>query len=167
MGIIRPLPDEAIEQLLQEAVIARLACCTHDADSRPYLVPIPCFYDGGALYALSGPGKKVQIMRANPLVTIEVDSGIASDHWQSVVAEGVYEELTGEIDREDALGVITTLSGEKPVLDEHSVLFRIRLVSRSGRFERPATDPFPEGNLSKRAPVSTPPAPRITPNNPV
>ncbi len=93
MGVIRVLPDNEIEALLHQAVIARLACCSHDGDGRPYLVPLPCFYDGVALYALTGPGTKLRMMRANPLVTIEVDVGEASDRWKSVIAEGVFEEL--------------------------------------------------------------------------
>jgi uncharacterized protein len=137
MGVIRVLPDNEIEALLQQAVIARLACCSHDGDGRPYLVPLPCFYDGEALYALTGPGTKLRMMRANPLVTVEVDAGKASDRWQSVIAEGVFEELVTLDDQRKAMAIITAATGESPELGAHSTLFRIRLTAKSGRYELP------------------------------
>ena len=137
MGVIRVLPEERIEALLREAVIARLACCAHEAGARPYLVPLPCFYDGESLVALSGPGTKIRLMRANPLVSVEVDTGEASDRWKSVIADGVFEELTEPAEREHALAIIATRSGEPPELGAHSVVFRIRLTAKSGRYELP------------------------------
>lgn len=131
------LPDEDIETLLSESVICRLACAAPEFGARPYLVPLPCFYDGEALVALSGPGLKVKIMRANPLVTIEVDRGDAPDSWESVVAEGTYEEVTTPDEVQSALATIAELSGEAPVLDEQTIVFRIRLTAKSGRYERP------------------------------
>ena len=137
MGVIRDLPDSEIEALLQQAVIARLACCSHDGNGRPYLVPLPCFYDGEALYALTGPGTKLRMMRANPLVTVEVDAGEASDRWQSVIAEGVFEELVTPDDQRKAVAIIAAATGETPELGAHSTIFRIRLTSKSGRYELP------------------------------
>lgn len=137
MGVIRVLPDDEIEALLRESVIARLACCAHDGDGRPYLVPLPCFYDGVALYALTGPGTKLRMMRINPLVTVEVDTGEASDRWKSVIAEGVFEELMEPAEREHALAVIAAATGETPELGAHSVVFRIRITAKSGRYELP------------------------------
>jgi nitroimidazol reductase NimA-like FMN-containing flavoprotein (pyridoxamine 5'-phosphate oxidase superfamily) len=137
MGVIRILPDDEIEALLQQAVIARLACCAHDGDGRPYLVPLPCFYDGEALFALTGPGTKLRMMRANPLVTVEVDTGEASDRWKSVIAEGVFEELTTPDDQRKAMAIITAATGETPELGAYSTLFRIRLTAKSGRYELP------------------------------
>ena len=138
MGVIRVLPEDEIEELLRAAVIARLACCSHDGDGRPYLVPLPCFYDGDALYALSGPGTKLRMMRANPLVTVEVDTGEGSSRWQSVIADGGFEEVTEPAGREHALAVIAAGCGEAPELGAHSVLFRIRLTAKSGRYELPS-----------------------------
>jgi len=137
MGVIRILPDDRIEALLRDSVIARLACCAHGDGARPYLVPLPCFYDGESLVALSGPGAKIGIMRANPLVTIEVDTGVAADRWSSVVAEGIYEEITEPGEQARALAVIEAATGEKQSLDPETILFRIRLTAKSGRYELP------------------------------
>lgn len=140
MGVIRTLSAERIERLLRESVIARLACCGHEAGARPYLVPLPCFYDGESLVALSGPGRKIRLMRANPLVTIEVDRGTAADRWESVVAEGIYEEIVDAEERKAALRTIFDKSGEAPSLDESTILFRIRLTAKSGRYELPESE---------------------------
>ena len=137
MGVIRVLPDDGIEALLNESVICRLACAAPEFGVRPYLVPLPCFYDGDGLVALSGPGLKIRVMRANPLVSVEVDRGTAPDHWESVVAEGEYEELTERASREAALETIARMSGETPVLANDTIVFRIRLTAKSGRYERP------------------------------
>lgn len=137
MGVIRNLPDDRIEALLHESVIARLACAAPAFGERPYLVPLPCFYDGEGLVALSGPGTKIRVMRANPLVTIEVDRGTAPDRWESVVAEAEYEELTDPDARSAALRTIATMSGETPQLGAETIVFKIRLTAKSGRYELP------------------------------
>jgi nitroimidazol reductase NimA-like FMN-containing flavoprotein (pyridoxamine 5'-phosphate oxidase superfamily) len=137
LGVIRNLPDERIEQLLHESVIARLACAASAISARPYLVPLPCFYDGDGLVALSGPGTKIRVMRTNPLVSIEVDRGSAPDRWESVVAEGEYQELSDPEERRKALETIERLSGETPVLGPETIIFRIRLTAKSGRYETP------------------------------
>lgn len=132
------MPDDGIEQLLHSSVIFRLACAAPEFGPRPYLVPLPCFYDGSSLVALSGPGMKIRVMRANPLVTVEVDHGDAPDSWESVVAEGEFEELTETAAVRAALATIAEQSGETPVLDADTIIFRIRLTARSGRYERPS-----------------------------
>ena len=88
MGTIRELPAEEIEELLRSAIVGRIACCDHGAgsDGRPYLVPLAYGYDGPAIYAHSGPGRKLDFMRREPRVTFEVDDAQAPYRWRSVVA---------------------------------------------------------------------------------
>ena len=140
MGVIRVLPPEGIEALLRTAIVGRIACCAHGAvgDGRPYLVPLAYGYDGAAIYAHSGPGRKLDLMRAEPRVTFEVDQAEAPDHWRSVVAEGEFEEITDVTERERALRVIYPLPAAIPDFGSQTVVFRIRLTARSGRFETPA-----------------------------
>jgi len=135
MGIIRDLSEAQIERLLRTAIVGRIAC-SHPDEPRPYLVPLAYGYDGEAIYAHSGPGRKLTNMRANPLVTIEVDTAEASDRWQSVIAEGEFEELNGT-DRDRALRVIYPESDGIPDLGPHTVVYRIVLTSKSGRYEVP------------------------------
>jgi uncharacterized protein len=138
MGTIRALPTEEIEALLRTAIVGRIACCGHGAtgDGRPYLVPLAYGYDGDAVYAHSGPGRKLDLMRAEPRVTFEVDEAIAPDHWRSVIADGTFEEIDDPRQRDAALQVIYGLNCV-PDLGLHTVVFRILLTSRSGRYETP------------------------------
>src|SRR5215216_1876570 len=138
MGTIRDLPTEEVEALLRTAIVGRIACCGHGAtgDSRPYLVPLAYGYDGDAVYAHSGPGRKLDLMRAEPRVTFEVDKAEAPDHWRSVIAEGTFEEIADPQRREAALAVMYGADGI-PDLGSQTVVFRIRLTSRSGRYETP------------------------------
>lgn len=135
MGVIRDLNSAQIEDLLRTAIVGRIAC-SHPDEPRPYLVPLAYGYDGDAIYAHTGPGRKLDYMRANPLVTIEVDRAEASDRWQSVVAEGTFAELAGD-DRNRALGLIYAEQNEIPSLGPHTVVFRILLTAKSGRYETP------------------------------
>jgi nitroimidazol reductase NimA-like FMN-containing flavoprotein (pyridoxamine 5'-phosphate oxidase superfamily) len=139
MGTIRVLPFEEIEELLRTAIVGRIACCGHGqvGDGRPYLVPLAYGYDGKAIYAHSGPGRKLDLMRAEPRVTFEVDQAQASDRWRSVIAEGTFEEIADNDERARALRVIYPLPAELPALGEQTVVFRIRLTARSGRYETP------------------------------
>ena len=81
MGVIRVLSDDQIEDLLRTAIVGRIACCAHGepGDGRPYLVPLAYGYDGESIYAHSGPGRKLDFMRAEPRVTFEVDRADARD----------------------------------------------------------------------------------------
>src|SRR5215211_5240535 len=139
MGTIRELSPERIEELLRTAIVGRIACCGHGlaGDGRPYLVPLAYGYDGDAVYAHSGPGRKLDFMRAEPRVTFEVDRATAPDRWQSVVAEGTFEEITDPEERRAALRTLYLPPVDIPPLGEHTVVFRLRLTSKSGRYELP------------------------------
>src|ERR671911_673928 len=113
MGTIHELPTEEIEALLRTAIVGRIACCGHSltGDGRPYLVPLAYGYDGDAIYAHSGPGRKLNLMRAEPRVTFEVDEAEAPDRWRSVIAEGMFEEIDDPQQRAAALAVIYGADG--------------------------------------------------------
>jgi nitroimidazol reductase NimA-like FMN-containing flavoprotein (pyridoxamine 5'-phosphate oxidase superfamily) len=142
MGSIFVLGPEAIEDLLRTALVGRIACCDHGAsggDGRPFLVPLAYGYDGESVYAFSSVGRKIRIMRAQPLVTFEVDSAEAEDRWSSVIADAVYEELTTESERNRALDIIAN-GGPRPDVTERIVVYRLRLTAKSGRFEVPDSE---------------------------
>ena len=143
MGKIYVLPDDGIEDLLRTALVGRIACCAHGAhgadgaDGRPYVVPLAYGYDGAAIYAHSGPGRKIRLMRANPLVSFEVDTAEAADRWRSAIAEATYEEITDPAERERALRVVYPPPAAVPVLPADTVVYRLRITARSGRYEVP------------------------------
>ena len=139
MGVIRELSDEGIGNLLRSAIVGRIACGGHGTgdDARPYLVPIAYGYDGQSVFAHSGPGRKLRLMRENPLVTFEVDRAEASDQWESVIADAVFEEIPDGPERDIALREIYPEPKEIPDLGFYTVVFRIRLLTITGRYERP------------------------------
>ena len=137
MGKIFVLELEGIEQLLSTALVGRIACASpNEGGGRPYIVPLAYGYDGEAVYALGPLGRKIRIMRQQPLVSFEVDEAEAEDRWRSVVAEGRYEELTSDEERRHALEVIFG-SNPIPELAEGTIVYRLVLTQKSGRFELP------------------------------
>lgn len=137
LTMIGLLSRDEIEDMLRRHHVGRLACTVND---RPYVVPINYAYDGGCVYACSALGRKIETMREQPLVCIQVDEIDGPSDWRSVVGEGVYEELTDDRQRRTALARV---NGHGPgavgrVLDAAApvIVFRIRLTELAGRFER-------------------------------
>jgi uncharacterized protein len=144
------LTPEQINALLFNEVVGRIGC---HAKGRTYVVPITYVFDGESVYGHSADGLKVSMMRANPHVCFEVDHRENLANWRSVVAWGVYEELEGK-EAFDALQLLVArlmpivtsetlrLPGPgpvaaKPVIDApKSIIYRIRLTERTGRFEK-------------------------------
>src|SRR5665811_42082 len=135
MGKILVLDEDEIEELLRTALVGRLACCRHDGD-RPYLVPLAYGYDGESVYAISGPERKLEIMREQPLVTFEVDEASAEDRWHSVIADGEFEEITEAEARARAIGIVAPSEGVDSVAAD-AIVYRIRLTRKTGRREVP------------------------------
>lgn len=77
-------------QVLRQSTVGRLACAR---DNQPYVVPIYFVLDREHVYAFTTLGQKVEWMRTNPRVCLEVDERTEPDRWQSVVIFGHYEEL--------------------------------------------------------------------------
>ena len=61
--------------------------------NQPYIVPIYFAFDREYLYGFTTLGRKIEWMRANPLVCVEADDVVSHFHWSSVVVLGHYEEL--------------------------------------------------------------------------
>lgn len=139
MGVIHVLPEDEIEELLRTALVGRIGCCAHGAggDNRPFVVPLAYGYDGAGVYAHSGVGRKIRAMRAQPLVCFEVDRAEAPDRWRSVIADAVYEELTEAEARKRAIAIIYPSPTTRPVLATETVVYRLRLTAKSGRYEEP------------------------------
>jgi nitroimidazol reductase NimA-like FMN-containing flavoprotein (pyridoxamine 5'-phosphate oxidase superfamily) len=139
MGKIYVLPDDEIERLLRTSLVGRIACCAteFDGEARPYVVPLAYGYDGDSVYAFSGPGRKIEIMRAQPRISFEVDEAFAEDRWSSVIAEGDYEELTTDEERRHAHVVLFGENSPFPEFRTDQIVYRLRLTRKDGRFELP------------------------------
>ncbi|RUX22454.1 pyridoxamine 5'-phosphate oxidase family protein [Mesorhizobium sp. M2A.F.Ca.ET.042.01.1.1] len=94
---IRALSTLECTKLLTANRIGRLACAK---DGRPYIVPFHYAHADNHLYAFSMPGKKIDWMRANPLVSVQVDAPGTGHGWKSVIVTGRYEELPDRIGHE-------------------------------------------------------------------
>jgi hypothetical protein len=91
--VIEELDNEEIDAFLRRCIVGRVGC---HADGETYVVPVIYAWDGERVYVQSIDGRKIRMMRANPQVVFEVDEyESGSGSWQSVIIEGVYEELEG------------------------------------------------------------------------
>jgi uncharacterized protein len=104
--VIRDLDREHCLQVLAAAPVARLAC---ESAGQPYVVPVflayhKSFNGDDCLYGFTTLGQKVEWMRANPLVCVEVDHVANRTEWVSVVAFGRFEELQNVHERKRGRG---------------------------------------------------------------
>jgi nitroimidazol reductase NimA-like FMN-containing flavoprotein (pyridoxamine 5'-phosphate oxidase superfamily) len=131
------LSHEEMTQMLQRHNIGRLACSAND---RPYIVPINYVYQSDAVYGYSLHGRKISVMREQPLVSFEIDEIDGPSNWRSVIAEGVYEELSDPMGAALAKRLLVngfgTLVGRGLDASPPIILFRIRFTELTGRFER-------------------------------
>lgn len=88
--IIHEMTTEECEDFLRRMTFGRLACAR---ENQPYVVPTYFAFNGHHVYCFSTGGQKIEWMRSNPLVCLEVDEVDDHLHWKSVVALGRYEEL--------------------------------------------------------------------------
>ena len=93
--LIREMTNEECIQALARTGFFRLGCAN---GNQPYVVPVTlvCHHPAPGepcLYGVTIPGQKVEWMRANPLVCVEMDEVRGDDRWLSVIAFGRYEEL--------------------------------------------------------------------------
>lgn len=88
--LIREMTGEECFEALASAGFGRLACAR---DNQPYVVPVYFVFDGSNVYCFSALGRKIEWMRVNPLVCLEIDDVKSQNDWTSVVALGRYEEL--------------------------------------------------------------------------
>jgi len=88
--IINELTQEECSDLLSHTSLGRLGCAL---DDQPYVVPIYFAHDGNDLYVLSTLGQKIEWMRANPKVCVQVDEIQSEARWVCVIINGRYQEL--------------------------------------------------------------------------
>ena len=60
-----------------------------------------------------------------PQISFEVDRVEQSDRWESVVAEGTFEEVTDADEIQMAVALLERATGVPVVMGAHSVVFRL------------------------------------------
>jgi nitroimidazol reductase NimA-like FMN-containing flavoprotein (pyridoxamine 5'-phosphate oxidase superfamily) len=96
--IIKELTKQASLDILARSRLGRLACAKAN---QPYIVPIFFAHHERSLYCISTVGRKIEWMRENPLVAVEVDEIRSAQHWASIQVFGRYEELADTPETKD------------------------------------------------------------------
>ena len=128
--------------MLARRNVARLACARNN---QPYIVPLHVDLEGDYLYGFATPGQKIEWMRENPLVCLEVEELDTDRRWASVVVCGHYEELPNTAEYAGPRGLAERLFQSHPMwwepaavplaAHEHRprIVFRIRIGRMTGR----------------------------------
>jgi nitroimidazol reductase NimA-like FMN-containing flavoprotein (pyridoxamine 5'-phosphate oxidase superfamily) len=132
------------EEILLRSDLCRLACAREE---QPYIVPIHFSFDAArkCLYAFSTVGQKIDWMRQNPKVCVEVDDVADKNHWTTVLAFGRYEELGDSAAEKAARNSAQQLFSKRPEWwlpaaakvgprEHHAmVIYRIQIDRMTGR----------------------------------
>ena len=70
---VREMTSQQSVDLVSTCHVGRLACAI---ENRPYVVPIYYAYAENDLYSFSMPGQKIEWMRTNPNVCVQIDEFI-------------------------------------------------------------------------------------------
>ena len=139
---IQEMTDQECRAMLGATTVARLACARNN---QPYIVPIHVDLDGEFLYGYATLGQKIEWMRQNPLVCLEVDELTTHGQWASVIVFGHYEELPHTPEHEASRTVAERLFQRHRVWWEPAsvplaaqgqrtrIVFRIRIGRVTGR----------------------------------
>lgn len=135
---MRALLEKDARELLSTCRVGRLGCVDN---GEPYVVPINYVFEDGSVYSHSLPGRKIEVLRANPRACLQVDE-IENDFvWRSVIAYGNFEEIRVPSDRRS---ILSKLLARFPLLTPvesqmaqdagapDSVVFRIRIDRLTG-----------------------------------
>ena len=92
-SMIGDLTEAEIEEVLKNGSRGHLGCAVGDD---LYVVPIFYVYHDGQVFGHTYEGKKIDMMRKNSSVCLQVDAVENLWEWQSVIGWGEYEELSGK-----------------------------------------------------------------------
>jgi len=144
------LTSTQINNILSSQSVCRLACTD---GKKPYVTPVTYAYDGKFIYGQTQEGTKLNILRKNPNVCLQMDIMNSMNNWQSVLVYGKFEELknkAADTAREYLFDKVLTLmtsstihnfehEGATKVDDNNrikSIMYRIKIKEITGRFER-------------------------------
>jgi nitroimidazol reductase NimA-like FMN-containing flavoprotein (pyridoxamine 5'-phosphate oxidase superfamily) len=125
--------------ILREGTLGRLGCI---AAGWPYVVPVNYYFDGENIYIHTLPGKKLDALRVNPRVCLQVDEIKDPYNWRSVIAYGTFEEISNKETQEN---VLTKLYSRLPHMtpvesrivngSKGTIVFRIKVEDVTGMAE--------------------------------
>lgn len=148
--MIKDLTKEECLNILKNNYVGRLG---YISKKSPYIIPITYFYYNHAsnsIICYSGEGHKIEAMRKNHAVSLEVDEIKSVNSWRSILVHGKFEELHG-IDAKHLLheftqGVVKIINQEGKVhphfisefsnrlhLEKVAVVYRIKILEVTGK----------------------------------
>ena len=138
--MISQLGETDSRALLREKITGRLGCSDN---GKPYVVPVNYIFDEECIYVHSLPGRKINVLRANPNACLQVDEIEDSYNWRSVIAFGLYEEIVDVDERERLLGRLfkrlphlTPVESRMKTGTPQTIVFRLRITEITGVFEK-------------------------------
>jgi nitroimidazol reductase NimA-like FMN-containing flavoprotein (pyridoxamine 5'-phosphate oxidase superfamily) len=150
-------------EMLTNAHFGHIACTTA---LQPYITPFSFRYEKEFIYCFGTLGKKIEMMRANPLICVEVENITSRQEWKTIIIQGRYEELPDsqkfhdEINTDHDLlaqsaawwepGYARTIksSGERPI---EFIWFRVSVAEISGHQAIPDTPPVEKVSMLRKA----------------
>ena len=122
------------------------------AQNKPFTVPITYYFDSkdNSIISYSGNGHKIEAMRKNHFVSLQVDEVQSVHNWESVLVHGIFEELNGDDAKKKlhlfADGVKSIIHSKerkevefinefssKRYSGEHSIVYRINILEITGK----------------------------------
>jgi uncharacterized protein len=88
--LVHEMSKDECRAVLGGASLGRLGC---SLDNQPYVVPVCLAYEADSIYVFSTLGQKIEWMRVNPKVCVQIDEIAGESHWTSVIVSGHYQEL--------------------------------------------------------------------------
>jgi nitroimidazol reductase NimA-like FMN-containing flavoprotein (pyridoxamine 5'-phosphate oxidase superfamily) len=110
--LVQELNIEECHLALAQAGFGRLACAR---DNQPYVIPIHFAVDEAYVYGFSLAGQKLEWMRDNACVCLEIDNVNGASDWTSVVVLGRFEELPDTPEYRSARGRAHDLLQDRPM----------------------------------------------------
>ena len=144
--VIHEMTEQECRAMLARTNVARLACARNN---QPYVVPIHVDLEADFLYSYATLGQKIEWMRENPVVCLELDELMSDRHWASLVVFGRYEELPSVPEHQDSRRVAERLflrhamwwePASVPLASHERrppIAFRIRIERMTGRRAAP------------------------------
>lgn len=102
------------EQVLKDNHYAHLGCID---GGQPYVFPITYVYKDGFFHGLSLEGHKIDILRKNPNMCIQVQTVQSEYEWESVMCWGTFEEVTDEKEIQEIKLLIADVHGKEVLQD--------------------------------------------------
>lgn len=143
------LEKKEMEEMLLSNYIGHLGFISQ---GRPYVMPITYHFDKvhNAIISYSGEGLKLNALRKNNAVSMEVEEIATVGNWKSVLVHGTFEEIHGSDAKlqlhhfaEGVKSIITKKEGNRPnsikefsariATDKIPVVFRIKVLEMTGK----------------------------------